>query len=62
MIAVGVGRNAVNQRLRARGGAPIVIIDHDDIDRVQFVTFRDIAEHAVEHGRQNDGKSEQPEQ
>ena len=62
MIAVGAGRNAVNQRLRARGGAPIVIVDHDDIDRVQFVTFCDITEHAVEHGRQNDGKSEQPEQ
>ena len=62
MIAVRVGRNAVNQRLRARGGTPIVIVDHGDIDRAQFVTFRDIAEHAVEHGRQNDGKSEQPEQ
>jgi hypothetical protein len=67
MIAIGtgrasIGRNAVDQHLRARRGAPIVVIDHDDVNRVQCVTFRDIAEHAIEHGRQNDGKGKQPEQ
>ena len=44
------------------GRLPRVVLDHGHVKCVQFETFRDVAEHAVEHGGQDDGEGEQPEQ